>query len=915
MSPTSEGSADLIPMKKNPARRSTSAAPEGRTKRARPATSADRRGSAQFPIVGIGASAGGLEAIESFLRNVPEKSGMAFVIVQHLDPTHTAMLAELLQRSTPMPVVQVRDRTRVRPDSVYVIPPNKDMSILHGMLHLLDPAAPRGLRLPIDFFLRSLAEDAQERSIGVILSGMGSDGTLGLQAIKYRAGASFVQDPASAKFDSMPRSAIEAGVADIVAPVEALPGRIAAYRSHAQMTAPPKLAVEDRSQSAFDKIVILLRSHTGQDFSLYKRNTVYRRIERRMGIHQIHRIAGYVRFLQENPQELDLLFQELLIGVTTFFRDPEAWTALHDTVIPALLKGRPVGQPVRAWVPGCSTGEEAYSLAMTFIEAQERPRSARSQTLQVFATDLDRAAIDKARGGVFPESIAADVSEERLDRFFARVERGYQVRDPVRESVIFATQNLVMDPPFTRLDLICCRNVLIYLVPEIQTKLIELFHFCLNPGGYLLLGSAESIGDHAKLFAPVPGKARLFQRREPRGRVDAFALPAAFGMMPSRRSAIKLSQPPVNLQARAERLILDRFAPAAVLVNDQGDILFVSGRTGRYLEPPAGKANWNVLAMAREGLREELTAAFRKASHGKRPTVRRSVTILGDRDRHRVEFTVQDVEDGDALRGLLMITFRDLLTPVDVPRAAGRSGTSRRTATLERDLGEARQELRTTREEMQSSQEELKSANEELQSTNEELQSANEELTTSKEEMQSMNEELQTLNHEMRAKVDGLSRLNSDLKNLLDGPETATIFLDSELRVRLFTAGTTRIFKLIAGDVGRPITDIASSIDYPGLAEDAREVLRTLAAHDETVTSRDGSFHEVRITPYRTLEDRIDGVVLRFFDVTISKQLEGRLRATQSGLERQLEAHDRLASDKGDPSTSSRGRSDRTQAD
>ena len=486
--------------------------------------------SVSFPIVGIGASAGGLEALEHFLGHVPAGSGMAFVIVQHLDPTHKGIMPELLQRATGMKVIQVKDRTRVQPDCVYVIPPNKDMSILHGVLHLLEPAAPRGLRLPIDFFLRSLAQDQQERSIGVILSGMGSDGTLGLRAIKEKAGVVLVQEPATAKFDGMPRSAIDAGLADIVAPVDELPGKIIAYLQRTPLLARPELALEDKTQSALEKAVILLRAHTGHDFSLYKRNTLYRRIERRMGIHQIDKIAAYVRYLQENSQELDLLFKELLIGVTSFFRDPAAWEQLREQALPALLASRPAGHALRAWVPGCSTGEEAYSLAIVFKEALEQVKPKGNFTLQVFATDLDRDAIDKARQGVFPDNIAADVSPERLSRFFSKEEHGYRVRKEIREMVIFAPQNLIMDPPFTKLDILSCRNLLIYLAPEMQKKLIPLFHYSLNPGGILFLGSAETIGGFTDLFAPLSGKSRIFRRTRVRpaagaGRVSRRPLP------------------------------------------------------------------------------------------------------------------------------------------------------------------------------------------------------------------------------------------------------------------------------------------------------------------------------------------------------------------------------------------------------
>jgi len=876
---------------KHPRRKKQSAAAIPSTKPFPPVGDA-RSAGRSLPIVGIGASAGGLEALELFLRNVPEGSGMGFVIVQHMDPTHKGIMAELLQRITAMKVIQVKDGTRVQPDCVYVIPPNKDMSILHGVLYLLDPVAPRGLRLPIDFFFRSLADDSEERSIGVILSGMGTDGTLGLKAIKGRAGVAFVQDPVSAKFDGMPRSAVDAGLADVVAPVEALPGKIIAYLHHAPLIARSGLASEDEGHSAFEKIVILIRAETGHDFSLYKKNTVYRRIERRMGVHQIDRIATYVRFLQENPPELELLFKELLIGVTSFFRDPAAWEELKARVIPALLKDRPPSRALGVWVPGCATGEEAYSVAIVFREALEQLKPAGKHTLQVFATDLDSDAIEKARAGVFPADIAADVSPERLSRFFIRLDRGYQVGKPIRETVIFAPQNVIMDPPFTKLDLVSCRNLLIYLTPELQKKLLPLFHYSLNPAGVLFLGSAETTGEFTDLFASLDSKARLYRRLESGPPAEPIEFPVlltpARPGVPPPQKALK---PLANLQSQAEQLLLQRYSPAAVLVNDKGDILFISGRTGKYLEPAAGKANWNLFAMAREGLRCELTDAFHKALRLKDVVTRKNVKVGTNGRDQAIDLTVQAIAEPEALRGLVMIVFTEVPTPPDtkgLAKATGFSAGSARLAALERDAAQAREELQTTREEMQTFEEEAKSSNEELQSTNEELQSTNEELTTSKEEMQSMNEELQTLNAELQHKVDNLFRLNNDMKNLLDSTEIATVFLDTALRVRLFTAGSSRIFRLIPSDVGRPVTDIVSELVYPKLADDAREVLRTLAVHEQPVAARDGRWFLVRIMSYRTLENMIDGVVITFTDITASKTLEGQLRATQAGQEQHI---------------------------
>jgi chemotaxis methyl-accepting protein methylase len=871
-----------------------------------PAVDAHAAGRSFFPIVGIGASAGGLEALDLFLQNVPIGSGIAFVIIQHLDPTHEGMLPELLQRATPMKVMQVRDRLRVQPDCVYVIPPNKNLSILHGVLHLLDPVAPRGLRLPIDFFFRSLAEDAEERSIGVILSGMGTDGTLGLKAIKGKAGVVFVQDPATAKFDGMPRSAVDAGLADVVVPVEVLPGKIVAYLQHVPLIAQSGLVEEDRTHSALETIVILLRAQTGHDFSLYKKNTLYRRIERRMGIHQIDRIATYVRFLQENAQELELLFKELLISVTSFFRDPEAWEQLKADVIPALLEDRPPGQALRAWMPGCATGEEAYSLAIVFREVLEQVKPARKVPLQIFGTDLDRDAINKARTGVFPANIAADVSPERLSRFFVPLEHGYQVAKSIRETVIFAPQNVIMDPPFTKLDLVTCRNLLIYLTRELQERLLPLFHYSLSPGGFLFLGNAETIGE-SNLFATLKGKARLYRRLEAGARAEPIEFPVPFASPRRGGAPPETLKPPANLQSQAEQLLLQRYSPAAALVNREGDILFISGRTGKYLEPAAGRANWNLFAMAREGLRYDLSDAFRKALHRPDVITRKNVKVGTNGGVQALDLTVQVITEPEALRGLVMVVFTDVATLPEPKRSTSARGSragSARLKALERELEQVRQDLRSTREETQLFQEEAKSTNEELQSTNEELQSTNEELTTSKEEMQSMNEELQTLNAELQHKVEDLSRLNNDMKNLLDSTELATVFLDTTLRLRLFTAGSSRIFRFILGDVGRPITDIASELAYPELADDAREVLRTLVVHERPAAVRDGRWLNVRIQPYRTLDNVIDGIVITCADITASRALEAELRKANADLEERIAGQRLRLEQAGDASSS-----------
>ncbi len=853
------------------------------------AKKAKRSADKSFPIVGIGASAGGLEALVLFLEHTPKDSGMAFVVIQHLDPTQKGMMPELLQRATSMKVQQVADRTKVLPNHVYVLPPNSDMSILHGMLHLQAPVAARGLRLPIDFFFRSLAEDQHEHSVGIILSGMGSDGSLGIKAIKEKAGVVLVQDPETAKFNSMPQSAVATGLADIVAPVEELPDKLIAYSKHLPRIAKTDLPLDEKAQDALEKIVILLLSHTGHDFTMYRRSTLHRRVERRMGIHQIVKISIYVRYLQENPQELDILFKELLIGVTKFFRDTAAWELLAKEVLPALIKRRSSPSTFRAWVAGCSTGEEAYSLAMIFTETLKQFKSTENFTLQIYATDLDKDAIDKARQGLFTENIVADVSPARLNQFFLKEDHGYRVSKQIRSMVIFAPQNLIMDPPFTTLDILCCRNLLIYLTPELQKKLLPLFHYCLNPGGVLFLGSAETIGSFTHLFSPLGLKERLFQRTEPSSIGNTHELPAVFSR--TQRSGPIVPQisprPVASLQVLADQLLHERFAPPAVLVNEQGDIIYVSGRTGKYLEPAAGKANWNVIAMAREGLRYDLASALQTVYRKKGTIKLKNIKINADSETRFVDLTVQSLEEPKELSGMVLILFSDTIAPVvsDLPTKEGKALLkSTKLLELERELQRAREEVRANREEMQTSQEELKSMNEELQSTNEELQSTNEELTTSKEEMQSLNEELQSVNAELQAKLDELSAANNDMKNLLNSTDIATVFLDNELQVRRFTLQAKTIIKFIASDIGRPITDLASDLLYPELVHDAHEVLRTLVFCERSITTENGRWFAVRIMPYRTMDNRIDGVVITFGDISAAKKVEAGLREKNSDL-------------------------------
>jgi two-component system, chemotaxis family, CheB/CheR fusion protein len=838
----------------------------------------------KFPIVCIGASAGGLDAFEQFLGNVPENSGMAYIIIQHLDPTQQGMLPELLQRICKMQVSQVKDRMTVKPNNVYVIPPNKSMSILKGILYLFDPIETRGLRLPIDFFLNSLGDDQKEYGVGVILSGMGSDGSTGVRALKDKNGIVVVQEPSDAKYDSMPRNAIDSTTVDIVAPASELPVKLLEYLKQTH-TVISEIDIEIKDQSALDKIIIILRAQTGNDFSLYKKNTIYRRIERRMDVHKIDKIAAYVGFLQENPKEVDILFRELLIGVTNFFRDPAVWEMLEETVLPEMIKNQPEGTVLRAWVAGCSTGEEAYSLAIVFKEALEKNNPYGGISIQIFATDLDNEAIETARKGLFSNKITTDVSAKRLARFFYVTEDGYRVNNEIREMVVFAKHNIILHPPFTKIDILTCRNLLIYMDAELQKKLLGLFYYSINPEGYMVLGSAETLGSQSHFFDSLDNKLKIYKRNVTNQTPELFDFPSSFSRTkPTNVEPMIPVKATSSIQTLADQLLLQHFSPPGVLVNDKGDIIYISGRTGKYLEPAVGKANMNIFAMLRDGLQNEFPAAFRQAILKKEPVNLHNIKVGTNGGTQYVNVIIQWIEKPAALRDMVMIIFKDVpkVTGFKEPGKKGeKNWNDIKQLELEKELQHAREEMQSTLEEMQTSQEELKSTNEELQSTNEELQSTNEELTTSKEEMQSLNEELQTVNAELLSKVEDFSRVNNDMKNLLNSTDIATLFLDKELNIRRYTNEATKIFKLIKSDIGRPFTDQVSDLVYPELATDALEVLRTLVFIQKQITTSDGRWFSTRIMPYRTYDDRIDGLVITFFNISDHKQLEVELNETR----------------------------------
>ncbi|MDD5462396.1 MAG: chemotaxis protein CheB [Methylococcales bacterium] len=845
----------------------------------------DNTAAVALTVVGIGASAGGLEALQAFFSNLSPDTDFAFIVVTHQLPGHESLLPELLKKYTTMPVLIAEGGICPKENHVFVCPPGKNVALLNHRLHLMDSPKHDLENLPIDYFLRSLAEDFQQMSIGIILSGTGTDGTLGLKAIKGATGMTMVQEPQTAKFDGMPNSAIAMGDVDFVLPPEKMGQQLIEYSKGPyfkffQGDQPEPLVASEPIQNIF----ILLRTRTGHDFSSYKPTTIKRRIARRMNIHQIKNPDKYVNFLQDNPIELDKLCSEFLINVTNFFRDADAFEALSALALPKLFEGKPDNYELRVWVAGCSSGEEAYSIVILIKEYMEK--TGRSLRLQVFATDLDLSAINRAREGLFPSGIAADVSQERLQRFFKQEDSHYRICTEIRDTIIFATQNLIQDPPFTHVDLISCRNLLIYLNAEVQKVLFPQFHYALNPNGFLFLGTSESIGNFDDFFAPVDRKWKIYQRKNTRINFPA----ARISQLPTRvRESSKVSFKALssefqtgNIARQIERILLDRFAPASVIVNEHGKILYIHGRTGKYLEPSIGQPNWNIIEMAREGLRLPLASSLRLAAKkDEAEIVSSGLRVKTNGDYEIIDLKLEKIFEPEALRDLFLVSFHPQKTVENKITIFG--GAKPSSIFLEKSVGKeqleqelffTKESLRATIEELGTSNEELKSSNEELQSTNEELQSINEELETAKEEMQSLNEELNTVNGELQNRVESLSDVNDDMQNLLNSTDIATIFLDRNLKIKSFTRPARAIIKLIDSDIGRPLEDLVSNLKYKHLIDDAKTVLQTLVYKDTEVQTENDDWYMLRILPYRTAENMIDGLVISFININRLKRAE-----------------------------------------
>ena len=817
-----------------------------------------------FYVVGIGASAGGLDALEKFFGNMTENSGMAFIVVSHLDPNHVSIMPQLLQKSTKMKLFQAEDGMEIQPNHVYVAPANRDLGILHGVIQLIEPIEAHGFRLPIDFFFKSLSADLGEKAICIILSGMASDGTAGLKAVKNELGMVMAQTPESAKFDSMPRSAINTRLVDYILPPEEMAAQLIKYTLQKVKGVLLNKAITDgKIPDTFQKIFILLRTHTGHDFSLYKQNTIYRRVERRMNVSQLDNIPNYIRLLQENPAEIERLFKELLIGVTNYFRDTEAFDKLK-TILSELVKTKNTNKQIRIWVPGCSTGEEAYSIAILIHECMDEAK--KYFNVQIFATDIDSESIEKARTGIF-SGIESDISPERVKRFFTTDGNLYHIRKEIREMVIFAPQSVIKDPPFSRLDLISCRNLLIYFNADLQKKIIPIFHYSLLPNGTLFLGSSETISGFVDLFTMLDKKWKIYRKRDAIFSTQPFIeFPVSYSKGKTNETIMENNEIK-NITQLAEKIILQSYSPDCVIISENGDIVYIHGRTGKYLELTHGEAKMNIYEMAREGLQQELPALIRKVISGKKSLTVENLKVKSNDTSQLINLTVKPVKEPETMVGSLLIIFEEvnpqekITTSKKIPFD---KMSERMIKELERELKSTKENLRSTIEQLETSNEELKSTNEEIQSTNEEMQSSNEEMETSKEELQSLNEELITVNTELQNKNDELSIINNDMKNLLDSIDIPTIFLDNNLFIKRFTSHVTEVVNLIPSDIGRPINHIATNLKYEKFIEVAKEVLRTLMFKEIEVETNDGIWYLMRILPYRTTNNIIDGLVVTF---------------------------------------------------
>jgi len=874
-------------------RKKTPAAP----RRSRTASGRAFPGRKTFPIVGVGASAGGLEAFRSLLQKLPVNTGMAFVFVQHLDPEHESLLPKLLSHATRMPVTEVTEGMAIKPDHVYVIPPNTAMGIRNGILHLLARRRQDGIKhMPVDYFFQSLAENEGSRAIGVILSGVANDGTVGLTAIKAAGGITFAQDGESAKYGGMPQSAVAAGCVDFVFSPERIARELRRISLHPYLGMAERPPAGERDEN-LRKIIALLRNASGIDFTHYKRSTINRRIARRMVLHKISSLRQYLKYLQENRPELTALYEDILIHVTGFFREPDTFRALKETILPKIFRNKATREPLRIWVAGCSTGEEVYSIAITVLEyLKEQTRfQTRNQTssapIQIFATDVSDTALEKARTGIYAESAMAGISRERLRQFFVRADAGYQIIKSVRELCIFARQDLSRDPPYSRLDLLTCRNVLIYMEPVLQKKVMSIFHYALKPAGFLVLGKSESISGFSELFTPVGRKRKIYSKKLSNTRPGLNLAAAHSKHVPPETPETPEAPARFDVQKEADRIVMDHYAPAGLVASDDLQILHFRGNVAPYLAPSPGQASLNLLRMVRPEFAVELRTAIHRARKQDAPIRKDGVVIK--RNGHLSEVSLEVVPlKGTANERFLLVLFHETRVPdSDAPGSAASSSASRAKSARRGDLDLTRlqRELQTTKghlqsiiEEHEATNEELKSANEEVLSSNEELQSTNEELETAQEELQSANEELVTINEQLQNRNQELSLLGDDWANLLDGLNIPVVMLGKDRRIRRFTTPAEKLLNLLPTDIGRPISHIRPNVKVPDLDELFTEVIDRVSQKELEIQDRDGRWYSMRLRPYRTADHRIDGVLMIFIDIHALKTTQEALRE-QSG--------------------------------
>jgi two-component system CheB/CheR fusion protein len=850
-----------------------------------------------FLVVGLGASAGGIQALKEFFKHVPKESGMAYVVILHISPEHESKLAEILQINSPIPVTQVKQREKIQPNHVYVVPPSHNLAMADGHLTLTDKIGVQDRRSPVDLFFRTLAETNEERGVSVILSGTGANGSLGIKRVKEHGGVSFAQDPDEAEYDDMPSNAIATGMVDYVLPVGDIPAKIISYKEHLGTVQIPETLEEvpETDEQALLDVFTQLRVRTGHDFSNYKPATILRRIERRMGLNELADLPAYARFAREKPQEVNALMKDLLISVTNFFRDPESIEALASRVMPRIFAGKSPGDPVRVWVAGCATGEEAYSIAMLFSEYMSR--SGGVPNLQIFATDLDQEAVLIAREGFYRDAEVTDVSPERLRRFFTREPSGYRIRKDLRETILFAVHNVIKDPPFFHLDLISCRNLLIYLNRIAQSKVLEILHFALNPSGYLFLGGSESVEGAGDLFVVADKDHHIFLSRPVPPRVfpiPEVSLRPALKQLAERESSLQETRAGERLSyVDLHRRLLEQYGPPSIVVNENYDIVHLSDRAGRYLQLSGGEPSHNLLSIVRPELRVELRTALYRAVHEHTSVGAPDLKVATDDGFRMVNIIVRPVlREEDATRGFLLVLFEEAKEETEIVRKVS-TADEPIVKRLERELLHSRAQIRATVEQYEVQQEELRASNEELQAMNEELRSTAEELETSKEELQSVNEEMATVNQELKIKIEELSLANNNFQNLMNSTNVGTIFLDRTLRVRQFTPSAQETFNLIPTDLGRPLLDITSRLKDANLLSDMESVLQKLQTVEREVKTTGKESYIMRFAPYRTAEDKIEGLVITLVDVSELTQAREDLLEARAKLESRVEERTR----------------------